>query len=732
MNRRIDRRASVGVRRALVAVAALTALALVATFLWPPLRDWLRRPPPPLPPTAFDWQPRIVPLAGTGLRGARDGHVLEARFDEPWGLVRGPDDSLFIADGGEANRIRRIAPDGTVTTFAGSSEGFADGIGNAAKFDTPSSLAVDRFGNLYVADTGNHAIRKVSRNGAVTTLAGNGIAGFRDGDAALAQFHAPMGVAVDEAGRVYVADTWNDRIRVIEHGRVRTLAGGDGPGFAAGGAGHPSRFDTPTALAIAGDGTLWIADTGNRALRWIDPAGAVHTWQPAAWESTVNLARPLALAPTHDGQLYVAEFSPGRVLQLARDGRARVLTGADPKQWFARPSALGRVTDGSLLLADAAGHRLHRIVPSAVDAASNGLADGPVGPRPDRPLPDTRQRWPLAPQDAWHEVVGTLGEVRGNFSGESRSHLHNGLDVRGDVGAAVLAIADAKVTSPLAASGFGGQAEGVSIDEVSFLHLRVGRTPQGRNLDPSRFLMEYDEDGRPAMVRIARGTRFAAGEALGTINAQAHVHLIVGPYGHQHNAIRLGFRDYVDTVPPRIDAVALLDDVDQPLRARVNGRVQVPRHGGGVQVVVDAWDQVDGNLPRRRLGLHRVGYQVLRAGGTPVAGFEVPAMNLDFSRMPAHPDAVKLAYAADSGITVHGAARTRFLYVASNHVRGDTVAFGRWDPSSLPPGDYIVRAFGEDAAGNLAIGARDLAVTLVDAPPAGAEVVDVQALPAEE
>lgn len=705
MNRRVAPRAPRGVRRALWAVAALTALALAATF-WPALRDWLRPPLPPPAPTAFDWTARLVPLAGTGLRGARDGHMLDARFDEPWGVVRGPDGSVFVADGGTANRIRRIAPDGAVTTFAGSGEGFRDGIGAAARFHTPASLAVDRFGALLVADTGNHAIRRIARNGAVTTLAGTGVAGLREGDAALAQFRGPMGVTVDAVGRVYVADTWNDRIRVIEAGgRVRTLAGG-ARGFADG-VGAQARFDTPTALAVAGDGTVWVADTGNRALRRIDPDGRVHTWQPTAWDA-VDIDRPLSLAVTHDGVLYVGTLSPGRVLQVHPDGRARVLTGAAPAQWAARAAGLWLEADGSLLLADAAGHRLHRIVPRGADAPG----DGPVGPRPDRPLPDTAQRWPFAPQDGWHEVVGTLGEVRGNFSGESRSHLHNGLDVRADIGTPVRALMDAKVTSPLAAFSFGGQAEGVSVDELTFLHMRVGRTAQGRNLDPSRFLIEQGDDGRPSLVRILRGTRFAAGDALGTVNPQAHTHLIVGPFGHQHNAIRLGFHGYRDTVPPRIDGVSLLDDAGTPLAAREDGRVLVTRDGGGLQVVVDAWDQVDGNLPRRRLGLHRIGYQVVHADGTPAPGFEAPRMNLDFSRMPAHPEAVLTAYAADSGITVHGAARTRFLYVPSNIVRGDTVAEARWDPAPLPAGDYLVRAVGVDAAGNRAIGATDLPVRL--------------------
>ncbi len=707
MSRRTGR-ARPGLRRALLLVAALTAIALAATWLWQPLRDWWRGPPPALPATSFDWRPRIAPLAGDGHRGARDGHLLQARFDEPWGLVRGPDGSLFVADGGEANRIRRIAPDGSVTTFAGSVEGFADGIGSAARFHTPSSLAVDRLGNLYVADTGNHAIRRISRDGEVTTLAGTGIPGFRDGDGALAQFRAPMGVAVDAAGRVYVADTWNDRIRVIERdGRVRTLAGGAEPAFVDGLA-MLARFHTPTAVAVAGDGRLWIADTGNRALRWIGTEGAVHTWRASGWDAPEPV-RPLALAATHDGALYVAELSPGRVLQVSADGRSRVLVGGGAGPWFARPSALWLEADGSLLLADASGHRLHRIASRGDEAP----ADGPVGPSPSRALPQTAQRWPFAPQHGWHEIVGTLGEVRGNFSGESRSHLHNGLDVRADVGTPVLSIAGGKVTSPLAAFSFGGQAEGITVDELTYLHMRVGRTAQERNLDPSRFLIERDGDGRATSVRIMRGARFEPGDALGTVNAQAHAHLIVGPHGHQHNAVRLGFRNYSDSVPPRIDAVSLLDDAGAPLRERRDGRVLVPREGGGVQVVVEAWDQVDGNLPRRRLGLHRIGYQLLYADGRPAPGFERPAMNLDFSRMPAHPGAVKIAYAADSGITVHGASRTRFLYVASNRVRGDDVAQDSWQPGSLPAGDYIVRALGEDAAGNRARGATDLPVRVL-------------------
>ncbi len=713
MNRRAGGGRRRGTRRALVAVALLTVLALAATFFDFP---WRKRaqPPEPLPPTPLDWQARIAPLAGDGHRGVRDGHLLQARFDEPWGLVRGPDGSLFVADGGEANRIRRIAPDGTVSTFAGSSEGFSDGDGREAKFHTPSALAVDLFGNLYVADTGNHAIRRISPQGRVTTLAGDGVRGSRDGPAGYARFDAPMGVAVDFAGRIYVADTWNDRVRVIEPGGlVRTLAGGEGRGHVDA-RGAQARFDTPTALALDRRGRLWVADTGNGAIRWIAPDGAVRSCDPGAWAAgAAGGGRPLSLAATHDGQLYVGDLSPGRIRQIDCDGRrARILAGMPPRP-FARPSALWLEPDGSLLLADAAGHRLHGIVPRRGDAPA--LADGPVGPSPVRALPATGQRWPFAPQDGWHEIAGTMGEVRGNFSGQSRSHLHNGLDIREDVGTPVLALAEAKVTSPLAAWSFGGQAEGLAIDDIGYVHMRVGRSAQGRALDPARFRIERDERGRATGVRVARGTRFRAGEAIGTLNAQAHVHLIVGPAGHQLNAHRLGFRNFSDRVPPRIERVFLLDAHDLPLTRRGGDRVLVARDGGGVQIVADAWDQVDGNLPRRRLGLHRLGYQVLRADGSMLPDASAPLWTQDYARMPAHPDAVKIAYAASSGITVHGAARTRFLYVVSNIVRGDEARVTHWQPADLPPGDYLIRVFAEDASGNAATGV--LPVTVVDTLP---------------
>ena len=683
---------------------ALIAIALAATFLFAP-----RTPDLPGPaPTPFGWPAQLRLAAGDGVRGMRNGPVAQARFDDPYGVAMAADGTLYAADAGDNNRIRRIDRDGAVTTLAGFAEGFADGDGTAARFDTPSGLAVDRAGNVYVADTGNHAIRKVTPLGVVSTVAGTGVAGFHDGAAAQAQFNGPISVAVDAHGNVYVADTYNDRIRRIDtQGQVSTLAGGELPGNIDG-LGAQARFDTPTALAVDAQGIVWVADSRNNTIRRIAPDGTVTTPWHALREA---LHRPMSLALAHDGVLYVGEMSSGRVIQVSRDGQPLVLTGATQAQRLSRPAGLALDARGGLWVSDASSHRLHHIVPVEAATAVASPVMGALGPAPVDPLPVTGGRWPLRPQHGWHEVVGTLGEVRGNFSGESRHHLHGGLDIRGDVGAQVLAIAEGKVSSPSAAWGFGEQGEGLAIDGLGYIHMRVGRDARDAVTDPARFQLLRDETGEPERMRVRRGTRFQAGDVLGTINRMAHVHLSVGASGFERNAAALGFSGYADHYVPHIERIELLDANDQPLARRADGRVPVPR-GIGVQVVVDAWDQVDNNLPRRRLGLYALGYQILRADGVPLPGFETPRMNIEFDRMPADRDAVKVIYAPGSGITVHGSAATHFRYVLTNTVRNGELAIGAWRTDGLPAGDYTLRITARDYSGNVAGSGRDLALLL--------------------
>jgi sugar lactone lactonase YvrE len=689
-------------------VVLLMAAALAVTFISNPKYPVPRPESAPMS-TPFGWAAQLALAAGDGVQGLQDGPALQARFADPYGVAVDRDGTLYIADAGDNNRIRKIGAGGAVTTLAGSVEGFADGVGGAAAFHTPSGLACDAEGNIYVADTGNHAIRKISPQGVVTTLAGNGTAGFRDGLGAQAQFNGPIGVAVDASGDVYVADTYNDRIRVIRaDGHVITLAGGEKPGYQDGSA-SVARFDTPTGLAVDALGNVWIADTRNNAIRKLTPRGEVSTLVNELAQDKNAVRRPLSLAVTRDGMLYVGEMARGRVMQLSRAGQWHVLTGATQDQRLSRPAGLAVSATGALYVTDATSYRIHKISPLRAGATPQPVV---VGPAADHPLPDTAGRWPLYPQDGWHEVVGTLGEVRGNYQGENRDHLHSGLDIRGDVGAEVLAIADAKVSSPSGAWGTGELGEGVALDSISYIHMRAGRTAQGVAIDPQRFHMLLDDAGKLERVRVRRGTRFQVGDVLGTLNGLAHVHLSIGANGFERNAVALGFKDYADRYPPRIDSIRLVDVLEQPLQQKQKGRLIVPRDLAGVQIVVDAWDQVDRNLPRRRLGLHALGYQILGNDGTPLPGYETPRMNIEFNRMPADVDAVKIAYGPDSGVTAHGSAMTRFQYVVTNTVRDGALATGFWKPSELPAGDYTVRVTAKDYSGNVAEARRDLLLTL--------------------
>ena len=673
-----------------IAVIAVTGAALAATFVWAP------QAPAPVgpPPTALGWQAQIELLGGDGVAGNSAGKAAQTRFSDPWGLAMGGG-LLFVADAGDNNRILYRGLDGAFQVLAGGTEGFADGQGAAAKFNTPSGIALDAQGNLYVADTGNHAIRRINAQGQVITLAGDGTPGFADGKGAQARFNGPMGVAVAADGRVYVADTWNDRIRVIAtDGTVSTLAGGALPGWEDG-QGAQARFDTPTDLKFDSHGNLWVADLQNNALRTVSSTGMVSTRVGMPNADRV-LWGPMTLAITHDDVVYVGERLSGRVVQLSPHGHIVAVAGNDAQR-FARPAGLALAPDGSLLLSDADAYRIHHLVPHIATSAD---APPQLGPSPDNPLPANQGRWPLAPQLGWHEVTGTLGEVRGNFSGESRHHLHSGFDVRGDVGQTVLAIASAKVSSPASTWTLGGQAEGLSLDKLDYIHMKVGRDASNRALDPARMQLVYDEAGQLDRVRVRRGTRFQPGDALGSINNQAHVHLAIGPSGYERNAVRLGFSNYADHVAPKIDDIALLDSNNQRLIDKVDGRLQVPRDGGGLQLVVEAWDQVDNNLPRRRLGLYSLGYQILDATGRALPGYEQPRTNIIFNRMPPQREAVKLAYAADSGITVHGSSSTRFRYVLTNTVRDGLLASGELQPMELQPGNYTIRITAKDYSGN--------------------------------
>ncbi len=687
----------------LLAVAASAALWLYLSRAGDPTGERIAVMAAKPRPTVMGWAVSVTDVARA--------------FDDPFGVALDSAGNVYVSDAGNHNHIRKIAPGGASVILAGGREGFADGAGAAAAFHTPSGIAVDRKGNLLVADTGNNAIRVISAQGVVSTLAGDGSAGFADGPGKLARFNGPTGVAVDALGNVFVTDTYNDRIRKIApDGSVSTVAGGAAAGLLDGPA-SAALFDTPTGLALDVQGNLFIADTGNGAVRKLAIDGVVTTVAQTPPEvDDPLLRRPAALAHTADGYLYIGDMSRGRILQLSPTGQLGGLTGIgiDIAVGDASSARLGRITalaldaEGALYVADASRRMLRR-------AALRGSPPRPMSTPPALPpasAPEGPFPWPFAPQDGAHEVVGIIGEVRGSYNGESRHHFHNGLDVQAAMGVPVLAVADEKVSSPLPNSDFDSIGESLGVNSFAYVHMRVGRTLRNAPLDPQRFIMVANDKGKPVRVRVKRGTRFKVGDALGTVNRMFHVHLIHRTPDGEANPLALPFPGLRDTVAPRIDSVQLHDMAGQRLVQKAGQRLLVPRAGGPLAIVVEAYDQTEGNLARRKLGLYKVGYQLLGADAMPLAGFEQPRINIEFNRLPPDPESVKLAYADKSGITVYGSASTRFLYLATNVVRDGRATSGSWDPATLAPGDYLVRAFAADYAGNLALGATDLAITV--------------------
>lgn len=667
-----------------------------------------------------------TPLASVRTLAGEGGGPDATRFGDPFGVAVGPEGTVYVADG-EKNQLVRVAPDGATKVIA-------------ENLSTPSAVALAPDGTLVVADTGSHTIKRVdAQSGAVQIIAGvPAHAGFADGDGAGALFDGPIGVAVGADGTVFVADTYNDRVRAIDRqGTVRTLAGGDAPGYRDAADGAQARFHTPCGIAVAPDGALIIADTGNQRLRRVELSGAVTTIAGTGEAgsldgllSTALFDEPTGVAVESDGTIYVADaggsvlractfkFMP-QVTTLAGDRIAGLADGPLAAARLNHPSGIAVMTDGTLIVADT-GNRVVRAVLG--EGKERGRALTTAEAQALRPsAADFRAqgapRWPYEPPARPREIAATFGEVRGEVAEGHEARFHNGLDIPGAYGETVRLVRDERVMNPLAVEGVGTARERIRFPALGYIHLRIGRDRNDHAFADDRLRILRDEQGRVTGVRVRRGAQFRAGDALGTLNDQYHVHLIAGPLGSEFNALAaLDLPGIRDTVAPTIekDGVLLLKRNGEQFAAASsvgNGdaRTQSPAPinvSGDVRIVVRAYDQMDGNAARRRLGLYRLGYQILNASGQPAPGFSEAQSTISFESLPDDPLTAQMAYApgSQSGYTP----QTVFAYIVTNRVRERAAVEDYWHASDLAPGAYIVRVFAEDFFGNRAT--RDVPV----------------------
>ncbi|RSS60879.1 hypothetical protein EF912_08355 [Streptomyces sp. WAC07061] len=335
--------------------------------------------------------PLIRTITGNGTRGFKgDGEAaVSAQLAHGFGIVVDRAGTIYFSDHGN-HRVRKITVDGKVSTVAGSANGGRFAGDNApaasAQLNWPRGVTVDATGNLYIADSNNHRIRKVTPDGTITTVAGAGTPGF-DGDGGLAtkaRLNTPFAVAVDGDGALYIADYSNNRIRKVTPDGTITTVAGSATGGSRGddGAATSAQLNRPHGVAVDGAGNLYIADSYNHRIRKVAPDGTITTAAGAgtpgsdgdgglATKARINLPTDVAVDST--GALYIAEYSGHLVRKVAPDGTITTIagTGTSGSGGDAGPAAsaqllnpLGLAVDGvdTLYITEYNGHRIRRII----------------------------------------------------------------------------------------------------------------------------------------------------------------------------------------------------------------------------------------------------------------------------------------------------------------------------------------------------------------------------------
>lgn len=630
---------------------------------------------------------------------------LKKDFGEPFGIAVKKDE-IYVSDG-DYGKILRVAKDGKTELITD-------------KLDTPSHIAFDKNGDLIVADSGTHTIKKVLQNGNIEIVAGvANKKGFADGEASQALFNAPIGVAVLE-GKIFVADTYNDKIRVIENGKVSTFAGSK-QGFADG---EQAKFNTPIGLAVWTEGRILVADSVNRRIRVIEKDGKVWTLAGNGNQNLIDgllgeaeFVQPTALSVDKLGSIYIADGNAIRVIgrrfipivETISSDRHGFFDGRLRKSRFNRPSGLAFDDVGNLFVADSSNQLVRVFTGQEIGkkVSTKEFDDAQISAEEFRKLGEPR--WTYEPPTKARDIAGTLGEIRGEIVDEgSRARFHNGLDIAGNYGEKAYFIRDEKVLRPTAVQNFETTRELIRMPTIGYIHIRLGRDADQKVFEDDRFQFSYpkvsendeekDELKKPNGLRIARGERFSAGEVIGTLNRFNHVHLIAGRTGREMNALdALILPNVSDSREPKIEGVKLYDENWNEIETE-NGNKRI-KLDGKIRITVRAFDQMDGNSDRRKLGLYKIGYQILDENEEPLGDFQEPKWTIKFDKMPEN-EAVNLVYAKGSQSGATG--ETIFNYIATNEVSGRNMRENFFDVSQLNTGNYKLKVLVADFFGNIA------------------------------
>lgn len=307
-------------------------------------------------------QATVSTFAGNTVKGNKDGKGTAAAFYNPTSIAVDAQGNLFVADF-DNNLIRKITPAGIVSTFAGNGAfGSANGVGTAASFNLPYGITIDASGNLYVADSGSRLIRRITPDGAVSTLAGSGADGTADGAGAAASFKVPLSIAIDAGGNLYVTDNGNVR-KITQAGVVSTLPGAG------------TAFGAPAGIAVDATGNLYIADTNNNLIRKITAAGLVSTiagnglkGSDDGGSTSASFNAPLSITADAAGNLFVGDSdnrirlisTSGMVTTIAGDGTSGSDDGSGLKARFVGLSGMA-VSGNSLYVADTGNNSIRKV-----------------------------------------------------------------------------------------------------------------------------------------------------------------------------------------------------------------------------------------------------------------------------------------------------------------------------------------------------------------------------------